>query len=204
MKYRMLEPEEMTKQYDLKAIPGKKLRMQFFTFPLVIIPCFFLFVLYMAWVAMLLFGDFSFSELWELTLFAGAICIPTVLLCTALLALNHHFFGKIVCVLSPDGIVHAKGLIRWNRIQKIEYVIQFPDSRSYIRYREFCHAVIYTVSGQIKIDHAPLCLLWYVKKRFPDLPVGLTRSCRNGLLIFAGILALIPFLCFALFALLGS
>ncbi len=33
MKYRMLEPEEMAKQIDLKAIPGKKLRMQFGSIP---------------------------------------------------------------------------------------------------------------------------------------------------------------------------
>ena len=48
MKYRMLEPEEMAKQIDLKAIPGKKLRMQFFTFPLVLIPfvCFILYALF--------------------------------------------------------------------------------------------------------------------------------------------------------------
>ena len=202
MKYRVLEPEEMAQNIDLAAMPGKKLRMQFFTFPLVLIPGFYLFILYMAWIAMLLLDEFSFFEALKLTLLVAVLCFPFVLLCAALLVLNHYFFGRIICVLGKDGIAHKKGLIRWNRIQKIEYEIHLPSKHQYY-YREYCRAVIFTGAGQIGIDHAPLCMLFFAHKLHPEIPMGLGKDCKRDLLIWAVILALLPFVGFILFAIFG-
>lgn len=203
MKFRMLEPEEIAQNINLAAIPGKKLRMQFFTFPLVLIPCFYLVILYMIWIAMLLLGEFSFPEVFKLTLLVAVLCIPTVLLFAALLVLNHYFFGRIICVLGKDGIAHKKGFIRWNRVKGIEYEIHLP-SRHYYLYNDYCHAIIFTGARQITLDHAPLCLLFFAHKLHPEIPMGLSKDCKRGLLIWGIIVALLPFIIFVLFAFLGK
>jgi len=202
MKYRVLEPEEMAQNINLAAMPGKKLRMQFFTFPLVLIPGFYLVLLYMMWIVMLLMGEFSFPDLCKLTLLVAVFCVPVVLLCAALLVLNHYFFGRIICVLGKDGIAHKKGFIRWNRIKRIEYEIHLPSKHQY-NYREYCRAVIFTGTGQIGIDHAPLCMLFFAHKLHPEIPMGLGKDCKRDLLIWAVIFALLPFVGFILFAIFG-
>ena len=201
MKYRVLEPEKMAEGIDLATLPGKRLRMQFFTFPLVLIPGFFLILLYMLWIVMLLLGESSFSEMFMLTLSVALLCAPVVLLCAALLVLNHYFFGRIICVLGKDGIAHKKGFIRWNRIKRIEYEIHLPRRHQYLW--EYCRAVIFTGAGQIGIDHAPLCMLFFAHKLHPEIPMGLGKDCKRDLLIWAVILTLLPFVGFILFAIFG-
>ena len=201
MKFRVLEPEEMAQSIDLASLPGKRLRMQFFAFPLVLIPGFFLILLYMMWIVMLLLGELIFSEMLKLTLLVALLCAPVVLLCAVLLVLNHYFFGKIICVLGNDGIAHKKGLIRWNRIKRIEYEIHLPSRHQYLW--EYCRAVIFTGAGQIGIDHAPLCMLFFAHKLHPEIPMGLGKDCKRDLLIWAVILALLPFVGFILFAIFG-
>lgn len=201
MKFRVLEPEEMAQHTDLATLPGKRLRMQFFTFPLVLILGFFLILLYMMWIVMLLLGELIFSEMLKLTLLVALLCAPVVLLCTVLLVLNHYFFGKIICVLGKDGIAHKKGFIRWNRIKRIEYEIHLPGRHQYLW--EYCRAVIFTGAGQIGIDHAPLCLLFFAHKLHPEIPMGLGKECKRDLLIWAVILALLPFVGLILFMIFG-
>ena len=201
MKFRVLEPEEMAQSIDLATLPGKKLRMQFFTFPLVLTPGFFLILLYMMWIVMLLLGELIFSEMLKPTLLVALLCAPVVLLCAVLLVLNHYFFGKIICVLGKDGIAHKNGLIRWNRIKRIEYEIHLPSRHQYLW--EYCRAVIFTGAGQIGIDHAPLCMLFFAHKLHPEIPMGLGKDCKRDLLIWAVILALLPFVGFILFAIFG-
>lgn len=201
MKYRVLEPEEMAQNINLAAMPGKRLRIQFFTFPLVLIPGFFLILLYMMWIVMLLMGEFIFSEMLKLTLLVALLCAPVVLLCAVLLVLNHYFFGKIICVLGKDGIAHKTGFIRWNRIKRIEYEIHLP--RRYQYHWEYCRAVIFTGAGQIGIDHAPLCMLFFVRRLHPEIPMGLGKDCKRDLLIWAVILALLPFIGLILFMIFG-
>lgn len=202
MKFRVLEPEEMAQSIDLATLPGKRLRMQFFTFPLVLIPGFFLILLYMMWIVMLLMGEFIFSEMLKLTLLVALLCAPVVLLCAVLLVLNHYFFGKIICVLGKDGIAHKKGFIRWNRIKRIEYEIHLPSKHQYY-YREHCRAVIFTGAGQIGIDHAPLCLLFFARRLHPEIPMGLGKECKRDFLIWVGIFTLLPFVGLILFMIFG-
>ena len=101
--------------------------------------------------------------------------------------LNKRYFGKIVCVLTDDGIRYDEGFIGWDCISKIEYVIDLPSRYRYDPKRK-CRAVVYTENKTIILYHAPHSILQSVKKFKPQIKTQLS----NGSKWLIAILTLLP------------
>ena len=101
--------------------------------------------------------------------------------------LNKRYFGKIVCVLTDDGIRYDEGFIGWDCISKIEYVIDLPSRYRYDPKRK-CRAVVYTENKTIILYHAPHSILQSVKKFKPQIKTQMS----NGSKWLIAILTLLP------------
>ena len=89
--------------------------------------------------------------------------------------INRLFFGKLICVLTPDGIEYNEGRISWKRIESIEYEYNFPHSL-YVTHSQYCCAHIHTVDGDITLYHAPYYLLGKAKKHNQNIKTKLHRD----------------------------
>ncbi len=181
----------------LKHINGKKIRRQYFNIPLIFLYTIMLAVPYFILICSVFMGDFDFSEwgdaFWTSIWIYFVFSLPFLLLRT----LNKHFFGRIICVMTEDGIHYPKGMVRWETIAKIEYAMDAKPRYKNDSQKSF-RAIIYTQGGKhIVLNSSPLCLLSRAKKFKKELDIkiaGLT-SFMSVVLIMSVIILLCPFYC---------
>ena len=109
---------------NLKQIDGKKIRRQYFSAPLIILVYSMISTSYGILVLDLMTGKFVLSDWLSGVLISFEICLVFSIPFLLLSILNRTCFGKIICVVNPDGIHHKDGLTRWSDIIKVEYVVE--------------------------------------------------------------------------------
>ena len=178
------------KNTTVQNAAGKKIRMQYFTAPLVILAFCMIFVPYCTLVYTVSMGKFEFSQWLSGVLVSLEVCVGFSVPFIILSCLNRNYFGKTICVLDEMGISYRDGFIKWADIVKIEYEIDFP-SRTGPR---FCRAVIYKKGACITLLHAPLFFLGQVKRYHPGIDAKVSRNSKWLLVLTVVALAVIPLL----------
>ncbi len=155
----------------LKSIDGIRIRRQYFNAPI-----------YSIWLASAFVTEISLClaavsssytdllvSVLSATVFALVFPLPFVLLSY----LNRKYFGKIVCVLDGEGIHYDEGLIRWENILSMTFV---PSTGRVIldRRETFCHIMIETVRGIVRLYGAPLYMLSKAKCFSPTVKTRLS------------------------------
>ena len=136
-------------------------------------------------------GDANFYEWPSVISMSLLICFSFSLPFLILRTLNKHFFGRIICALNEEGIFYSnEAKIRWETIQKIEYVI---DSK--LRYKNdkgnSYRLIIYTQGNKhIVLNKVPIYIISVIKKYRKNIGV---KSLISTTLIMATILLLSPF-----------
>lgn len=182
------------KKIKLREIDGDKIRVQYFTWLILIFIWCAFFVPYCMLVFSLQMGDFDLSEWLSGLIISLEVCIGFSIPFVILSILNRNFFGKIVCVLDKDGIHYKDGIIKWNDVVKIEYEIEFPGGASQEKIRRWCHAIVYTKKENIVLFHAPLFLLPKLRKYDPDIKVSVSKNSKWMVVFFILVLVIIvPF-----------
>ena len=183
------------KHNGLKHIDGKKIRRQYFNSPLIILYSLMIAIPYFIFIISLCAGEFDSAQ-WPSTLWISIeVCFCFSLPFLILRTLNEHFFGRIISVLTKEGIHYPKGMLRWKTIERIEYAI---DSKP--RCKSDCakgfRAIVYTRGGKhVILNSSPLYLLSCAKKYSKELNVKISgaTSLIPGILIMAAIIVLCPF-----------
>ncbi|MBQ8163119.1 MAG: hypothetical protein IJZ93_01960 [Clostridia bacterium] len=181
---------------NLKHIEGKKIRRQYFNIPLIILYSLMLAIPYAIFTISLCIGK-SDSYEWSSTLWTSIwICFFFSLPLLVLSTLNKHCFGRILCVLNKEGIHFSnKGKLRWEVIEKIEYVIDSKPRYKSDTKKAF-RAIIYTQGGKhIVLANVPLYIVSRIKKYQKGLEIkilGIT-SLLPVTLVMVAILLLCPF-----------
>lgn len=175
----------------LNEIVGVKIRWQYFTVPILMFNFIAIFVPYCILIFSIPMGNFDFNEWMSnaviLILAFFVLSVPFIILSI----FNRRYFGKVICVINDDGIYHEYGFVRWNSITKVEYVIKLPQR---FNKNNFCHAIIYTRSEKIILDHAPLSILSCVKKYKPELSAKVSSNSKWTIVIMLIIFIIIPFI----------
>ncbi len=179
---------------SLKGIKGTKIRRQYFNYPIIILYSIMLAVPYFIFVISRLIGksdayDFS-STLWTSVLVCFCFSLPFLLL----RELNKRFFGRIICVLTKEGIYYPKGMVRWETIENMEYALDAkPRYKSDITraYR----AIIHTRGGKhVVLTSSPFRLIFKAKKYNKKLCIKISgaTSPLYTILILTAIFAAVP------------
>lgn len=141
-------------------------------------------------------GKFDSYE-WPSTLWISIwVCFFFSLPLLILRTLNKHCFGRIICVLNEEGIYYSnKGKLRWEIIEKVEYIIdskpRYPNDTG-----KAFRAIVYTQGGKhIVLPNAPLYIVSRLKKYQKKLDIKIlgTTSLLPVALVMATILLLCPF-----------
>jgi len=179
---------------SLKGIKGTKIRRQYFNYPIIILCSIMLAVPYCIFVFSRLVGksdtyDFP-STLWTSVLVCFGFSLPLILL----RALNKRFFGRIICVLTEEGIYYPKGMVRWETIENLEYALDAkPRYKSDIT--KAYRAIIHTRGGKhVVLTSAPFRLIFKAKKYNKKLSIKISgaTSPLYSILILTAIIAAIP------------
>ena len=180
---------------NLKSIKGKKIRRQYFNFPLIILYSAALVIPYAIFTISLCMGKFDSSQ-WPSTLWTSVwVCFVFSLPFLVLRELNKHLFGRILCVLTEEGIHYPKGKLLWGTIEKVEYAIDTKPRYKTDRPRSF-RTIIYTKGGKhIALTDTPLHIVSQMKKRCSGLDIKISgaSSLLPATLIMAVIFAVLPF-----------
>lgn len=187
---------ETMAENNLKHIEGKKIRRQYFNIPIVILYSLALAIPYAIFIFSLCLGKLDAYE-WPSTLWTSiGVCFAFSLPFLLLRVLNKHFFGRILCVLTEEGLYYANGgKLRWETIEKIEYAIDTKpryksDSKAAFR------AIVYTQGGRrIVLEKCPLYIVSCIKKYNKELDVRIAgaTSLIPTVLIVASIVLICPF-----------
>ena len=173
---------------NLKDIQGIKIRQQYFTIPVFIHYVMMLFVPYCILIFSMRFGIFNMQEWLSSVWISVWVCFCFSLPWVILKFLNTVYFGKVICVLTENGIYYKDGFIEWNRISKIEYIIDLPPRHRHDP-KQRCRAVLYIENKTIVLLHAPRRILRSVKKLHPKTKTMLANESKW--LIAAFVLCLI-------------
>ncbi len=165
------------KQNPLREIEGERIRRQYFTLPVIVLGVIMLFVPYCLLVFSLRDGSFLLSDWLDSLWISFWVCFVFSLPFLILMILNRVCFGRIICVLTAEGICCKDCLIKWNEIEKIEYEIDFPSRHRIDRYR-CCRAIIHTKNKSMTLLHAPLYLLRRIKRIQPDLDARISKGSK--------------------------
>lgn len=181
---------------NLKHIEGKKIRRQYFNIPLIVLYSLMLAIPYAVFTISLCIGKFDSYE-WPSTLWTSIwVCFFFSLPLLILRILNKHCFGRIICVLNEKGIYYAnKGKLRWETIEKIEYIIDSKPRHKNDTKKAF-RAIVYTQGGKhIVLPNAPLYIVSRLKKykKGLDIKISGVASLLPVTLVMAAILLLCPF-----------
>ena len=180
---------------NLKSIKGKKIRRQYFNFPLIILYSAALVIPYAIFTISLCMGKFDRSQ-WPSTLFISVwVCFFFSLPFLVLRELNKHLFGRILCVLSEEGIHYPKGKLLWGTIEKVEYAIDTKPRYKTDPARSF-RTIIYTKGGKhIALTDTPLHIVSQMKKRCSGLDIKMSgaSSMLPVILMMTVIFAVLPF-----------
>ena len=179
----------------LKDIDGQKIRRQYFNIPLIFLYSLMIMVPYTIFINSIFTGKADLyewlSSLWISIWVCFCFSLPILILRT----LNKYFFGRIICVLANDGIHYPRGMVRWETIEKIEYVIDSKPRYKSDSSKAF-RVVIYTRGGKhIVLTSAPISIVSRIKKLRKDIDIKISgaTSLLPGMLIMATIILLCPF-----------
>lgn len=179
----------------LKHIDGKKIRRQYFNVPLIILYSLMLAIPYAIFTISLCIGKFDSYE-WPSTFWTSIwVCFFFSFPLLVLRTLNKHFFGRIICVLTEEGIHYPKGYLRWETIEKIEYAIDTKPRYKSDTPKAF-RAIIYTQGGKhIVLNNSPLYILSRAKKydKGLDIQISGATSLLSVTLLMAAIISFCPF-----------
>ena len=181
------------KDNTLKHIDGKKIRRQYFNIPLIILYSLMLAIPYAIFTISLCIGKFD-SSTWQSTLLTSIwVCFCFSLPLLILRTLNKHFFGRIICVLTEDGIHYPKGTIRWETLEKIEYAIDTKPRYKNDLPKAF-RTIIYTKGGKhIVLADTPLYTVSHIKKYRKDQDAKISGA--TSLLPIVSLIAFIILVC---------
>lgn len=187
---------EFVGESNLKHIDGIKIRRQYFNIPLIILYSLMLAIPYAIFVISLCMGKFGSYE-WPSTLWTSIwVCFFFSLPLLVLRTLNKHCFGRIICVLNEEGIHYSnKGKLRWETIEKIEYVIDTKPRYKSDTGKSF-RVIVYTQNGKhVILANVPLYIVSRIRKYQKELNVKIlgATSLLPGVLIMAAILLACPF-----------
>lgn len=114
-----------------------------------------------------------------------------ILPCLVLSALNRFFFGKLVCVLSEEGIHYKDGLIKWDNISHIKY------TPTVFGRHHFWPANMDVVckNETINIVSVPLYMFPAVKKFCPDIKTKMDKTFFTMLAILLITFTIILIIC---------
>ena len=156
---------------------GRKIRQQYFMIPVLMHYVLMLFVPYCILIFTIQLGKFNMQEwlssIWISVWVCFCFSIPWVIL----KFLNKAYFGKVICVLTEDGIHYNDGFVEWNRISKIEYVIDLPARNRYDPKRK-CRAIVHTENETISLFSAPHSILRSVKKLKPQIKTQMANESK--------------------------
>ncbi len=182
------------KENRLRHIDGKKIRRQYFNAPLIVLYSLMLAIPYAIFVISWGMGKLDPSA-WPSTLWTSIwVCFCFSLPFLILRTLNIHCFGRIICVLTEEGIHYPKGLLRWETVEKIEYAIDTKPRYKSDTGKAF-RVILYTRGGKhIVLDKAPLRTVPQIKKYRPELDVSISgaTSLLPTALVMAAIIVLCP------------
>ncbi len=178
------------KENNLRHIDGKKIRQPWFGFLLTLFYAGMLIIPYFILTFTILLGKYNPAD-WPSTLWMSVylgffFSLPFLLL----RILSRHCFGKILCVLTEEGIHHPTGMLRWDDVERIEYAID-EKARCKDDNGAMFRSVFYTKNGKlVVIPKIPLHLLFNIKKRkgFPVTVTGVSTILALVLVTAAWIL----------------
>lgn len=170
---------------DMNAINGQKIRRQFFNGPIyllssVLVPLYFFLL-----ISDLATGHGFLETIRELII---SLWVPFVWIgpLVILSFLNRSHFGRIICVLTPDGLQHDRGFIPWEQITMIEYEIVLPRRNyTYTNQINSCFAHIHVKDTKdLLLVQAPYMLLQAVQNYNPDIRTSFTKHSINTIRFF--------------------
>ncbi len=175
--YQKEKAAKKAKKNIYKNAAGQKIRVQYFNYILFAMLCVFIMVATMLFLNTLLGGSGTkfessaelISLFWVFAVFASPLCLLSLL--------NSRFFGKVVCVLTDDGIRYGKKTLKWEHINEIEYDIS-------------CARIIGD-GFDIKIEKAPFLMLKKAKKYNKNITIHLSK--RNILMLAVPVFATVAF-----------
>ena len=180
------------KENNLNETKGKKIRRQYFKMPIILLFALMLYIPYCMLLFSLDLGTFDMQE-WLSSLWLSVwSCFFCALPWIVLAVLNRSYFGKIICILTEDGLHYSDGWIEWNQIWRIEYVFELPGKGVEYSTKK-CHAVIYTKSGEpVVLLHAPHGILKAAKKFHPQIEAQMATGSKWRIVFILLLLLVIP------------
>ena len=182
------------KENNLKQVDGTRIRRQYFNYPLAFLCAITFGVPYAIFVFSLFMGKTDIfvllTDLRIAFLTGFGFTLPVLFLRT----LNKYCFGRIICVLSEDGIHYPGGKVNWERVEKLEYAIDAKPRYKSDNAKAY-RAIVYTKGGKhIILNSAPMSILRRARKYAGDLSVEMTgvSSFISVILIIAAIVILSP------------
>lgn len=158
-----------------KHTDGYKIRVQYFNYVLFAEFCGLLMVLTMLIMNTIMGGVgtkiSSPAEIVSAFLVFAVLTSPVWILSL----LNRRFFGKVVCVVSEEGIIYQNEMIEWGKIEEIKYQIGLPSWSSNVKRDGSCARIIGN-DIDIQIKNAPYMLLGKSKKYNKNVKVNLKKS----------------------------
>lgn len=182
------------KENKLQHIDGKKIRRRYFNPPLIALYSLMLAIPYAIFVISWGIGKLD-PAAWPSTLWTSVwVCFCFSLPLLLLRTLNAHCFGRIICVLTEEGIHYPKGMLRWETIEKIEYAMDTKPRYKSDSGKSF-RLILFTRGGKhIVLDKSPLCTVSHIKKYRSELDVSISgaTSLLPTVLVMAAIIVLCP------------
>ena len=182
------------KENKLKHIDGKKIRRQYCNAPLIFLYTVMLAIPYAIFVISWGIGKLDPSD-WPSTLWMSIwVCFVFSVPFLLLRILNTYCFGRIICVLTEEGIHYPKGMLRWETIEKIEYAIDTKPRYKSDSGKSF-RLILFTRGGKhVVLDKSPLRILSQIKKYRPepDVRISGVTSLLSPVLIMTAIIVLCP------------
>lgn len=168
----------------LNAIPGERIRRQYFN-----IPIYFVLMFCTPFIVILVAFEISKGIPLSKDSLSAVLALPVMLLLVLiplgiLSALNRFFFGKTICVLNEKGLYFSDGKVRcisWNDIKEVAYEPDLPSTKRSIRNLS-CNAIHITTKPFKKkitttIFEAPFYLLGRIKKYHPNAKYRVKKFC---------------------------
>ncbi len=158
-----------------KNTKGYKIRVQFFNLFLFFEFCGFVLVITMLLLNTLLNGVGtkleSFAEVISMFFVFAGLTSPIWILSL----INRRFFGKIVCILTDEGIKYDEKTIRWDDINEIVYEVNPALSVGSSMRGNCSHARVIGDGFEIEIKKAPLMILKKSKKYKKEMRAYLSK-----------------------------
>lgn len=148
--------------YDsLKEIKGKRMRKQWFFSMVIYVLCISMFLLYYDFVMNVILkinlGTSMQQELIVLWNIFYKLEVPLLLLSL----LNTKFWGKIVAVVTEQGVYTNQFFLKWEEITQIKFHPPELPSRTHF---DYSYTEVISSKGTYNVAHMPLLFLFVAKK----------------------------------------